>query len=343
MRRRRRPGRNRRMDLYRGVAIYAVISIHVLFPGPVGIAVRALARFAVPFFFLTAGYFSLNAPAWALWRRAVRTLEYLCVVCVPYFFLDLWLTVRRGRPVLEWLSSVFNWEQLVRFLGCQTVPLSYGWQLWFLGALAVVYLWWWMLTLLCRSAGRKLPYGACAILGLVLLAVHLYMGELGGLLGWYADNLVLHSALLDGLPFFALGAWCAKRRRELKRLDVPWHILIAAGAGMSLLEAWLAGRQEIYLGTLVLLAGLMGRCLRYRRAPEGTVYDFLQLCGRKLTLGIYAIHLLVLALIREVPALSPLTGLEWLMPAIVAIPSTLLALAIAWGREVRSQKRGSAK
>ena len=46
--------RNERMDLYKGVAIYCVIAIHVLFPGNFGMAVRVLGRFAVPFF---DGYF----------------------------------------------------------------------------------------------------------------------------------------------------------------------------------------------------------------------------------------------------------------------------------------------
>ena len=61
--------RNQRMDLYKGAAIYSVIAIHILFPGDVGIALRVLGRFGVPFFFLTAGYFNLGASRKALLRR----------------------------------------------------------------------------------------------------------------------------------------------------------------------------------------------------------------------------------------------------------------------------------
>lgn len=325
--------RNQRMDLYRGIAVYGVILIHVLFPGSFGSGVRALARFAVPFFFLTAGYFSLNATPRTLGRRAIRTLIQLLWVCLPYLLLSFWLASKNGLGIWRWLVGLFTWDNLVGLLAYHTIPLYYAWQLWFLGALFTVYLWWWMITELSGVRKGGLPYDLFAGIALGLLAFHLILGEGVALAGQSLDNQVLRNALLDGLPFFTLGCWCAFRRQEIRRLRIPWHYLILVGLALSLIEAKLAGRQELYLGTLVVLAGLMGRCLRYRRAPKGRLSQALQYCGRELTLYIYAVHMLVLALIKELPMLAWLSRLEWLLPLVVAALSTLAALGLVQIKE----------
>lgn len=322
-----RADRNQRMDLYRGAAIYGVVLIHVLFPAPLGRGIQVMARFAVPFFFLTAGYFSLDAVPRTLARRAVRTLRQLLWICAPYLLLSCYLVDKQGDSVFTWLGSLFTWDVLVRLLAVHAVPFFYAWQLWFLGALFAVYLWWWLISELWQVRKDRLPYDAFAAAALVLLAVHLLLGEGSSLAGRELDRQVLRNALLDGLPFFALGCWCAFRRKEIRRLRLPWHYLILGGLGLSLIEYALVGEQELYLGTLMVLAGMMGRCLRYRRAPSGRISAALQYCGRELTLYIYALHMLVLALIREAGALAWLNRLEWLLPPAVAALSTLAAMA----------------
>ena len=45
------------MDFLKGLACIFVVFIHVKFPGDFGQAVQAIARFAVPFFFMVSGYY----------------------------------------------------------------------------------------------------------------------------------------------------------------------------------------------------------------------------------------------------------------------------------------------
>ena len=331
--------RNQRMDLYKGIAIYGVIAIHVLFPGSFGSAVRALARFAVPFFFLTAGYFNFNALTRTLGRRALRTLKQLLLSSLPYLLLGCLLTARAGQSVFQWLKGFWDRHYLEEFLQFHTVPFPYAWQLWFLGALLAVYLLWWAFHTLSDAAGRTFPYDGAAIAAGALLLLHLILGEGFGLLGREMDNRLLRNTLLDGLPFFALGSWCAWRRRDIKAANIPWHFLILGGGVLSLLENILAGKQEMYLGTLILLAGLMGRCIRYRRAPEGKLSQALQFCGQELTLPIFVVHMLVVAAIRELPVLAPLNQLTWLLPIVVAVLSTLIALILVWGKATFVRKK----
>ena len=45
------------MDFLKGIACIFVVFIHVKFPGNFGQSVQAIARFAVPFFFMVSGYY----------------------------------------------------------------------------------------------------------------------------------------------------------------------------------------------------------------------------------------------------------------------------------------------
>ncbi len=335
--------RNQRMDLYKGAAIYCVIAVHVLFPGSFGMAVRVFARFAVPFFFLTAGYFNLGATPGELRRRAIRTGIQLVGACIPYLLLGIILTVKKGEELLPWLRSIVSLGNLKDFLFYHTIPLPYAWQLWFLGALTMVYLFWWAIATLCAYLKQPMPYGAMAIVSVVLLAVHLGLGEGMALADRTLDNRILRNAMLDGLPFFALGSWAAWRRWDIKRMSVPWHWLVVFGMVVSFAEAYFVGKQELYLGTVIALAGMMGRCIRYRRVPKGTVTSFLQLCGELLTLPIFVVHLLVIAMFREIPVLTTVQQMGWILPVVVAILSTLLGLlwfvAIATLREGKQKRK----
>lgn len=318
--------RNERMDLYKGVGIYCVIAIHVLFPGSFGMAVRVLSRFAVPFFFLTAGYFNLGATPGELKHRAVRTGLLLAGACIPYLLLGIVLTVIRGDALLPWLRGLISYGTIKDFIFYHTIPLPYAWQLWFLGALTMVYLFWWAIATLCAHLKRAMPYGTMAVVSVVLLAIHLGLGEGMALSGRTLDNRILRNAMLDGLPFFALGSWCGWRRLDIKGLSVPWHWVMVLGAVVSFAEAYFVGKQELYLGTVILLAGMMGRCIRYRRVSKGTVSAYLQLCGELLTLPVFVIHLLVIAAFREIPALDPVQQTGWILPPIVALLSTVFAV-----------------
>lgn len=331
--------RNQRMDLYKGAAIYAVIAIHILFPGDVGVAMRILGRFGVPFFFLTAGYFNLGASSKALLRRCRRTFRQLLLACVPYLVLGLLLALRQGTPLTDWLRGVFSLTSVKNFLLFHAIPLPYAWQLWFLGALGFVYLLWWAITTLCHALNRPFPYTPLAVLSTLLLALHLFCGEGFGLMGREVDTQILRNALLDGFPFFALGSWAAWNRKRIKALRFPWLVLVPIGGVLSLAEGYFAGKQELYLGTVLLLTGMMGHCIRYRRISDHVVSQLLCFCGQELTLSIFAIHMLVIAALNEIPALAVLQRLAWLLPVLVAAVSTLLAFVLVWAKAVIQIRR----
>ena len=48
------------IDFLKGIACIFVVFMHCEFPGLTGIAVQAVSRFCVPFFFMVSGYFCFN-------------------------------------------------------------------------------------------------------------------------------------------------------------------------------------------------------------------------------------------------------------------------------------------
>ena len=160
-------GHNDKLDLWKCVAIYSVIFIHILLPGQIGVAVNCLARFAVPLFFLSAGFFSWRSPPRVLARRTVRTAGLLLFACLALLGLGCAMAKHGGASMGAYLLGRFTWANAASLVLWQLFPLPYSWPLWFLAALLMIYLMWWGLTALLLG---RLPHRLLAVLALGLLA-----------------------------------------------------------------------------------------------------------------------------------------------------------------------------
>jgi len=226
-------GHNDKLDLWKCVAIYSVIFIHILLPGQIGVAVNCLARFAVPLFFLSAGFFSWRSPPRVLARRTVRTAGLLLFACLALLSLGCAMARHGGASMGAYLLGRFTWANAASLVLWQLFPLPYSWPLWFLAALLMIYLMWWGLTALLRG---RLPHRLLAVLALGLLAVHLVLGEGRSLQGLAVDSVRIRNVWLDGLPFFLLGTWMGSQRERIEALRPGW-LWLGAAAG-SLLALW---------------------------------------------------------------------------------------------------------
>ena len=251
-------GHNDKLDLWKCVAIYSVIFIHILLPGQIGVAVNCLARFAVPLFFLSAGFFSWRSPPRVLARRTVRTAGLLLFACLALLGLGCAMARHGGASMGAYLLGRFTWANAASLVLWQLFPLPYSWPLWFLAALLMIYLMWWGLTALLRG---RLPHRLLAVLALGLLAVHLVLGEGRSLQGLAVDSVRIRNVWLDGLPFFLLGTWMGSQRERIEALRPGW-LWLGAAAG-SLLALWERSRTEfldLHVGT-VLAAVCVGLAL----------------------------------------------------------------------------------
>lgn len=272
-------GHNDKLDLWKCVAIYSVIFIHILLPGQIGVAVNCLARFAVPLFFLSAGFFSWRSPPRCA-GPAGRSAPPACCSspASPCWVLGAPWPDTGGASMGAYLLGRFTWANAASLVLWQLFPLPYSWPLWFLAALLMIYLMWWGLTALLRG---RLPHRLLAVLALGLLAVHLVLGEGRSLQGLAVDSVRIRNVWLDGLPFFLLGTWMGSQRERIEALRPGW-LWLGAAAG-SLLALWERSRTEfldLHVGTVLAAVCVMAACVAGPAVKSPVLRRTACRCGR---------------------------------------------------------------
>jgi len=330
------------VDAARALAIVGVVHLHLgPFRGPAWAGTTAglasglaslVARVAVPFFFVAAGYFFARkvgrgaCPMATFRAQALRLLKLYVAWSALYVLAAASLRAVNRHSLAAGLDAVrerVGWaaERPVTFLlqGPQE-------HLWFLPAL--------VLGSLALAAGLAAGWSAArvAAVGGALYAVALLAGSyaatpVGFSLGFHPRNGPFVSVL-----FVALGAVLASR--PVARSTAA--LLLGAGLGLALAEA-LALRAAVGLD-LSAHDALLGLVLAgpglflVARAADGAPAGLAR--AGALTLGVYAAHPLVaMPLERARPALG--AAGELLVPAIVYAVTLVLAQAAARAPRLR--------
>lgn len=82
--------RNRTLDMVKAICAYAVVLLHVHFPGNAGIIANVLARFAVPVFFMVSGYFCFRGDDTEFIRIGKKIRHVLKLMLVAFPVCCLW-------------------------------------------------------------------------------------------------------------------------------------------------------------------------------------------------------------------------------------------------------------
>lgn len=325
-------GHNDKLDLFKCIAIYAVVLAHIPLPGQFGWALCALAKFSVVLFFLTAGYFSYEKSPAVLARRAVKTGWLLLLTSVGLLIFGCVLALRQGQTVEAYLQGRMDPFFLKEIVLYQLLPFPYSWPMWYLTSQFVVYLLWMVMAWAAKKLGKSLPYNLLALLAVALLAFHMYHVEWQVLTGGTAwESKLVRNAWLDGLPFFALGAWFGRHRARIQSLPVkPLWIGAVLCVGLTLLEFSRVGVIDVLLGSTLLALVLMAIALASPRVKSPLLRRTACFCGRDLTFYIYVLHVPLYGIIQEwqgqVAAFAWLAERRCVTTPLIAILSTLLAV-----------------
>lgn len=222
------------LNVWKGIAAFAVVLIHCTLPGVPGEIIKGIARFAVPLFFLISGYFAYGREDAVLRRREIHILRlYVGAVAVYY----LWAAIRyflSQRTFAQMGAELFpdggrTVSDLLFFNRTAMAP-----HLWFMGTLVYCYLFY---RLLARKRLEERAY----LLIPVLLAANLLLGEGRGLTGIAVPVRWIRSFWLTGFPFFLWGSWFACREKQ-------GRLQLHRGAGMALVAGGMApfvGRMSV--------------------------------------------------------------------------------------------------
>ena len=213
--------RNRTLDMVKAICAYAVVLLHVHFPGNAGIIANVLARFAVPVFFMVSGYFCFRGDDTEFIRTGKKIRHVLKLMLVAFPVCCLWELIQNhidGASQKEWLEALVSGEHIRQFL-LYNNSSQVKWHLWFLPALLYCYL---LFALAARFRICKQAY----VLIPVLLLIHFGMEEFSTFLFPEKHFRVMQfrNYLFTGFPFFMLGHLIHRHQEKL--------------------EAWFAGKKS---------------------------------------------------------------------------------------------------
>jgi surface polysaccharide O-acyltransferase-like enzyme len=234
--------RNNSIDILRLIACISVIFLHIQYGHAnemLVIQLRLLARWAVPFFFLTSGFFFQKgiekAPSKTFQKTFYKILFIALVADIAYFpiknFPTVWHYLLQG-------NSIHLWFLHSMLLG-----------------IAVVYL----LHLL------KVGLYISMLIALIILSLILLTGSYSGSIGLNSPDLESNTRTLLSIPLMLAGTYFYNNKFFSKLLRIRWGVFFfIVGVALQIVEAQLIsvhlGRSmmddQFLTGTIFLSIGI---------------------------------------------------------------------------------------
>ena len=309
--------RNMSLDVLKLIASYVVVFIHFKFSGLTGDIVDALARFAVPVFFMISGYFAYSNSTEKLISKMKNIIKIYFWGAVIYIcFYGILALYDVGIKGAMWYCILyFNPMSIVKFI-VFNVPRSSE-HLWFLVALIYVY------GLHYFVVKWKIKDCVYLWIGVVLLAIHLLLGVGISSIGIVIPICVIRNFLFMGYPFYCIGM-LIRKNEDLVHKKITHKramILILIGVIETVISYFICGGNELYIGSVLVAVALLIISLKTK---EIQIYEKIIKLSQTST-GIYLIHIMVgYSLERIVTADMPMV--KNVFPVLVCIISTFVVL-----------------
>lgn len=325
--------RNLTIDILRLAAAFAVVCLHNFSGSGVAGAEEtvALARFAVPLFFLFSGYFCAVMSRERKLRQILRIFAWAVLANLCYLALNL---SRQSNEFLVKLrmQQIFPEGSVKNLLLFNESPISA--HLWFLGAFLYILI----LDLLLGWLFDKLPQWVKWAFTIALLLGGLTLYQL--LTRNPEVNFQLYhyrNFLLFGLPFFLIGKLIrVSSFDKLKISGFLYPSLLFFAATLTIFEYRALGAWELYTGSIATTLLLAHLALRYPLTDAPKAVRAIAWLGRETAFTVYIIHIYFLDLIRGIYwANHPWQfefGVYHMIPLLVFVISMAAALLIAFAR-----------
>ena len=324
--------KNNTLGLLKLFASYMVVFIHVLFYGKLGVVVDALARFAVPFFFLVSGYYSYQIPCDKIKQRIQKILILLifsATCCTAFEIICLLKYNMDGLMVLmDKCADLRTYVNLLVF----NEPVISG-HLWYILAALYVYIIFYFVTKF--RVKEKVVF----IISLSLLLLHILLGEGLSAFGIVLPIPYVRNFALMGIPFFALGLFVRKYEDTFR--NIPKYLIfvfVAIGVAESILSRFLFGPNELYIGALFVILAIACVFIQYAEAKYPPFLTALDGCSTY----IYVFHIMIstaICIIYGILGIDIYASviLENLHPIIVCVASTVFAYIVTKAKMVRKK------
>ncbi len=272
------------------IAAFFVVCIHVQFPGMFGRGIVAVARFAVPFFFMVSGFFSFYENKSVLNEKYKRKISHVAVLFLSglavYFCFGTAIAVVNGT-FTRYIAEIFTAENIFSFIFFNSVSVSDF--LWFLPALIYVY---GVFFLFEKTGKTKKLYILIPVLflaGVVLREIPEFIGNVPAV---FDKSYFCRNWLFVGLPFFMTGHFIRANEEKLtgKFSDLSLIIIMIVSTAESVAADLLHVQKGVYIGTFFAVTSLFIFALK----KEGRVKTHkLAFLGAEYSLYVYILHIVV--------------------------------------------------
>lgn len=304
--------RNSTIDVLKLFASYMVVFIHILLYGEIGVAVDALARFAVPFFLLVSGYYSYKLPLIKIKKRIRHTFSLLAFTCVLYVFWKVAPRLIEGDfvGIQQYFERYLEVETIVKLV-CFNVPVSSE-HIWYLFSLLYVYFALYLATK-CDVSEKKI-----FIISFTLLFLNLFMGEFLSIFEVTVPVFIIRNFALFGIPLFGIGIFIKKHEDSIK--NIPNYLVViclTVGIIETLFSRLFVGKNELYVGSLFILFAIVVIFLKYPYIQYPKFIMALTNCSTY----IYILHIFVSSVLAKS---YQLLGFDYQTSTIIKIVHPLL-------------------
>lgn len=316
------------LDCLKLLCAFLVICLHKPFEIAEGYT-DAIARIAVPIFFMITGYFYQTCVEKGNQLKQIKKILILVIFCnLLYFAFESAYYIYTG-DISEKLQSWFTLKSLIKFLVFNSSPFK-G-HLWYLGAVLYVLI---FIFLFEKKFKRSYLYFLIPI----LLCINLLLGNFSKLLFGYAISAIYtRNFLFMGLPFFLLGDYIrnGKRFNPMRLNTLISGILAFIFIITTLIEYYLLkhfdflGTKELFISSIFCAAFLFTFCIKIsNRIATNSFFIKLSDLGRRYSTDIYIFHYIIITFVgKAVSYINILNTIyTYIAPIIIFIVTLIFAI-----------------
>ena len=295
----------------------------------------AVARVAVPIFFMLSGYFYPDTCSKQ--RATKKILQHLKIIIflnLLYFFWQSGVNYISGT-LGDFITKTFSLKMLMKMLFLNVSPFS-G-HLWYLNALLYVLV---IIYYLDKNGKREILY----FLTPFLLLCDLMFGKYS-LLIMHRElpYILVRNFMFVGLPYFAIGCFIKVKKNFLEKYfnNIILKLFVTVFLVCNIFERILLIKYEVnaarnhYIFTTFLAFTLFLSALRYDKNSK--IVKGLACIGRKYSGGIYVIHPIFVTVFSEAFGAVSIDALDYSAPIIVYLLS--VCIIIGWDSLITLKNR----
>ena len=321
--------RNSYIDFFKGISCIAVILIHCRFPGIVGGTFRAIARFAVPFFFSVSGYFLYASDQYLSIQtvrvRLKKTITLLVSAELFYVLYYIVINVCISRVSFNAILENFTMSKLMRLI-IDNSPMLYP-HLWYVFALIYCY----VFIAFIEFNGHRWRNLYC----IIAFGYYILFSEILPKFGIYDTftswQISIHNTFfVRALPFVFLGAIIREYENEIRKVSISpirAYVCFFTLCLTSVFERLLFSDSGVYLSSIALV--LLFWIVSINKICR--VNESIAFIGNRLSTTVYIVHIAVMNTLDMVYlsfGIEKNPVVAWIRPVAVIFLSLILSFLL---------------